>query len=156
MELKKIRIEKGLTQEQAAKHLNITRRTYAKYEKESSRQFDIKYKYMCNELSQIGMVNEEKGILRIEEIETICKDVFIEYGVEYAYLFGSYAKGKAIENSDIDLLVSIPINGLKFFELIETLREKLKKKIDLLDVSQLNNNRQLLEEILKDGIKIYG
>lgn len=38
----------------------------------------------------------------------------------------------------------------------EELREELKKKVDLLDVLQLNNNQKLLQEILKDGIKIYG
>ena len=45
---------------------------------------------------------------------------------------------------------------MKFFELIELLRERLKKKIDLLDIAQLNNNPVLMQEILKDGIKIYG
>ena len=32
----------------------------------------------------------------------------------------------------------------------------LKKKVDLLDFAQLNNNPTLVQEILKDGIKIYG
>lgn len=45
---------------------------------------------------------------------------------------------------------------MKFFELIELLREKLKKKVDLLDIAQLNNNPTLVQEILKYGIKIYG
>ena len=45
---------------------------------------------------------------------------------------------------------------MKYFELIEILREQLKKKIDLLDVTQLDNNPTLVKEILKDGIKIYG
>ena len=76
--------------------------------------------------------------------------------MEYCYLFGSYAKGKATARRDVDLLVAIPIDGMKFFELIELLREKLKKKVDLLDIAQLNNNPTLVHEILKDGIKIYG
>jgi hypothetical protein len=40
--------------------------------------------------------------------------------------------------------------------LVETLREELKKKVDVLDIKQLNNNLVLTKEILKDGIKIYG
>ena len=71
-------------------------------------------------------------------------------------MFGSYAKNKATATSDVDLLVAIPIDGLKFFDLIETLRERLHKKVDLLDFAQLKNNEVLLNEILKDGIKIYG
>ena len=85
-----------------------------------------------------------------------CNNVFKEYNVEYAYLFGSYAKGVATETSDVDLLVSMPVNGLAFYELIETLREGLKKKVDLLDIAQLNNNPKLVQEILRDGVKIYG
>ena len=76
--------------------------------------------------------------------------------MEYCYLFGSYAKGKATEKSDVDLLVAMPVDGMKFYELIEMLREQLKKKIDLLNIEQLDNNPMLVQEILKDGIKIYG
>ena len=50
----------------------------------------------------------------------------------------------------------MPVNALEFYELVETLREKLKKKVDLLDVAQLNNNPKLVQEILRDGVKIYG
>ena len=82
--------------------------------------------------------------------------MFEQYDVKYAYLFGSYAKGKATEQSDVDLLVSMPLNGLRFYELVEMLREALKKKVDLLDETQLENNSTLVKEILGDGIKIYG
>lgn len=50
----------------------------------------------------------------------------------------------------------MPVNGMEFFELVELLREKLKKKVDLLDINQLENNQALVLEILKEGIKIYG
>lgn len=86
----------------------------------------------------------------------ISGEIFKDYSVEYCYLFGSYAKGKATEKSDVDLLVAMPVDGMKFYELIEMLREQLKKKIDLLNIEQLDNNPMLVQEILKDGIKIYG
>ena len=34
--------------------------------------------------------------------------------------------------------------------------EKLKKKTDVLNLEQLENNTALVREILKDGIRIYG
>ena len=37
-----------------------------------------------------------------------------------------------------------------------SLREGLKKKVDVLDQKQIVNNFELVNEILKDGIKIYG
>jgi predicted nucleotidyltransferase len=76
--------------------------------------------------------------------------------VKFCYLFGSYAKGKATGKSDVDLLVSTDIGGLAFFELTEALRQKLNKKVDVLHIDQLKNNFELLQEILRDGVKIYG
>ena len=58
--------------------------------------------------------------------------------------------------SDIDLLIDSDITGLDFFGLVEELRQTLHKKIDLLRINQLENNQELLREIMKDGIKIYG
>ena len=71
-------------------------------------------------------------------------------------MFGSYAKNKATPTSDVDLLISAKVKGLKFYGLVEEVRTALHKKVDVLDVNQLNNNMELTQEILKDGIKIYG
>jgi len=63
---------------------------------------------------------------------------------------------KIDDRFDFDLLISSEISGLRFYELTEKLREALRKKIDLLDMKQLVGNEKLLNEVLKDGIKIYG
>ncbi len=156
MTLKELRLQKGLSQTECAKFLNIPFRTYCRYEAEEAKQDTIKYKYMMQRLNEYGYIDEEHGILTLDAIKEICSEVFSNYEVKYCYLFGSYAKGKATEKSDVDLLIEMPINGLQFYEIIELLREKLKKKVDLLDVGQLNNNTALVQEILRDGIRIYG
>jgi len=156
MKLKKLRQEKGLTQEQVAQLLGVTRRTYLKYENDQSSLSEIKYKFIYQTLEQYGVIDEERGILTIEQIKNACFEIFKDYDVEYCYLFGSYAKGDANPKSDIDLLISVNASGLQFFEIVERLREKLKKKIDLLDAKELEKNIPLVEEILKDGVKIYG
>ena len=156
MTLRDIRIAKMLTQRQAAEFLGVPLRTYSNYELDASKQSGIKYKYMIETLSKYGFIDEENGILTVDEIRKICAEVFAVYPVEYCYLFGSYAKGLQTPTSDIDLYVSTTVSGLQFFGLIEELREKLKKKIDLIDQRQLQNNFDLTNEILKDGIKIYG
>lgn len=156
MELQELRTKKGLTQSACAKFLGVPLRTYVRYEKDTSKATTIKYKFMTEKLNSYGFIDEEHGILTIDEIKTICSQVFKDYPVSFCYLFGSYAKGKAKETSDVDLLIFTEVTGLQFFGLIETLRETLKKKVDLLDVSKLNDNQPLLLEILKDGIKIYG
>lgn len=156
MSLKDIRLQSNLTQEEAAQLLGVTRRTYVNYEAGKIDESSLKYKYVVETLQKATLIDENHGILTIDQIRKICGEIFKDYSVEYCYLFGSYAKGKATEKSDVDLLVAMPVDGMKFFELIELLREQLKKKIDLLDIAQLDNNSALVQEILKDGIKIYG
>ena len=135
--------------------LGISTRTYIRYENDDNKKNTLKYNYIYEKLSQYNIVDEEHGILTILQIQEKCKDIFEEFDVNYCYLFESYAREEATEISDIDLFISMPVNGLRFYELIEKLREKLKKKIDLLDESQIENNSKLALEILKDGIKIY-
>ena len=156
MSVRQLRESKGLTQIQCAEYLQIPIRTYKRYESDENKINRIKYQYIIDRLNAYGLIDEAHGKLTIDRIKEICSQIFPSYSVEYCFLFGSYAKGTATETSDVDLLVSVPVNGLKFFELIELLRENLKKKVDLLDVAQLNNNPTLVQEILRDGVKIYG
>ena len=154
--LKELRKQKKLTQIECAKYLGIPVRTYQNYETDISKVDSMKYAFMMQKLEEYGFIDESHGVLSIQQITDICKDVFANYDVEYCYLFGSYAKGKASETSDIDLLVSTSISGMRFYDFIEAIREALKKKVDVLNREQLNENPDLMNEILKDGIKIYG
>lgn len=156
MTLKELRKKKKLTQAACAKYLGIPLRTYQNYEADASKAGSIKYNFMLQKLEQYGFVDETHGVLTIEQIKDICSSVFEKYSIEYCYLFGSYAKGKATEVSDVDLLISTPISGMRFYDLVETIREALQKKVDVLNREQLNDNPELINEILKDGIKIYG
>lgn len=156
MTLKELRKQKNLTQVKCAEYLGIPIRTYQNYENDIKKQNSFKYLYMMQKLEQYGLIDESHGILTVEKIKEICTEIFSSHNVDYCYLFGSYAKGKATENSDIDLLVCTEITGIAFYDLVEILREKLNKKVDILNLQQLNENLDLVNEILKDGIKIYG
>ncbi len=132
-----MRQAKNLTQKQCAEYLQIPLRTYVRYETDKEKRQTIKYKYIAEKLAKYGFTDETHGILSIEDIKKTCEKVFSEYPVEYCFLFGSYAKQKATENSDVDLLISTEIRGLKFYEFVEKLRTELKKKVDVLNVTQL-------------------
>lgn len=155
MTLKELRKQKNITQEECAKVLKIPLRTYIRYENDVNKINTFKYEYILDMLSKYNLINEDHGILTLEQIKNITSEIFPKYDVNYCYLFGSYARGQAKDNSDVDLFISMPLNGLKFYELIEELREKLGKKIDLLDESQIENNPKLALEILRDGVKLY-
>lgn len=155
-ELKELRIEKKMTQQAVAELVGISLRSYISYESDDTKRDTIKYKYIVEQLSKINFIDEEHGILTIEDIIQKCTKVFEGYDVQFCYLFGSYAKNRATPVSDVDLLVSTYVTGLKFYGMVEELRVALKKRVEVLDINQLKDNLQLTEEILKDGIKIYG
>jgi len=154
--LKELRKSKNLTQIECSKYLGIPLRTYQCYEYEDDKISNIKYQYIVNKLSQYGYIDEEHGILTIDKIKSTCNAIMSKYDIQYCYLFGSYAKGYPSENSDVDLFISSSITGLKYFGLVEELRENLKKKVEIINQDQIKNNFDLMNEILKDGVKIYG
>ena len=135
--------------------LQISRRTYQNYE--AKKDFaDKKYQYYLFQLQKLNTIDENHGILTMEYIKDTVAQVLKKYDVNFCYLFGSYAKKKATPTSDVDLLIDSPITGLDYFGLVEDLRKSLNKKIDLLKLDQLTNNLELIQEIMKEGIKIYG
>lgn len=102
-------------------------------------------------------------VYKIEEIADKVRPIAKSYGTGKIYLFGSYARGEATENSDIDLLVDAEnVHGLSFFALCGDLEEVLEKKLDLVTVNALYNEHKndrlvtkLRTEIEKDGVLIY-
>lgn len=159
MELKELRKQYQLTQQEAALIVNLPLRSYRRYEDNNSYGSDLKRQMMISILNDRFEITEDKGLLTVDQIKHIVTDLFDnEYKglIDFCYLFGSYAKGEAKESSDVDLYVSSSLTGLKFVGLIERTRQALHKKVDLLRSSELTNNPDLMNEIMKDGIKIYG
>ena len=156
MKLKELRKAKGLTQKQAAELIGISLRSYKQYENDIAKEGTIKYQYSVQKMESVGFIDEDHGILSLETIRNSLPKAFDGFHVEYCYLFGSYAKGTPNERSDVDLLVSTETTGIAYYGLAESLREHLKKRVDLLNVRQLNNNPKLLDEILRYGIKLFG
>lgn len=154
--LKDLRIEKKLTQQQVADLVGISLRSYKSYENDEEKSGTLKYNYIMEKLAEINFVDEEHGILEFEDIVQKCSKVLAQYDVNFCYLFGSYAKEKASPSSDVDLLISANVKGLKFYGMVEEIRAALHKRVDVLDMNQLKDNLELTEEILRDGIKIYG
>lgn len=89
------------------------------------------------------------------QIQALLQPVFANYKVKKATLFGSYAKGLAQKESDIDILVDSGLKGLAFFGLLEDVVTVLDKDVDLLDISQIMPDSQICEEIKKSGMVIY-
>ena len=159
MTLLESRKKYGVSQSDVATLLKVPLRTYIRYEKDNSYGNELKRQMMINSINEKYEITEEKGILSIgfikDELTKLFQSQYKDV-VNFCYLFGSYAKGYANEKSDVDLCVSSSLTGFKIAGLAESIRNVLHKRIDLIRVDTLNGNIELLNEIMKDGIKIYG
>ena len=159
MTLLQIRNKYHISQALAASSVDVPLRTYIRYENNNDYGNSLKRESMIQKLMNKYEITEDKGILSIETIKNELTSLFdSEYKgkIDFCYLFGSCAKGYAKDNSDVDLCVSTSLTGLRFAGLSEAIRTVLHKRIDLIRFNNLENNLELVFEIMKDGIKIYG
>lgn len=154
MDLKELRKQRNLTQKEASMIIGIPYRTYLRYEEDPKYKKSYKYEMFYNYLFVKTDINETQGILSFDIIKKKVTEVLSKHNITYCYLFGSYARGEAKENSDVDLLIKTDITGLQFLTLIEELRTALNKKVDLLRLSDLQSDNPLILEVLKEGVKI--
>lgn len=102
-------------------------------------------------------------IYAIDEISSIITPIAEAFGVERVWLFGSYARGDASENSDIDLRIEGGrIRGMfGLGKLYDELTRALSKSVDLITTEGLNHkaNRERTKDfrsnIEKDEKLIY-
>lgn len=95
-------------------------------------------------------------IFTIKDIEVLVKPIAEKYKVKAIYLFGSYARGEADENSDLDFLV---FGGENFkltliFSLAEELRMILKKDVDVFEINEINMDSNFYNQIMKERMLI--
>ena len=75
-----------------------------------------------------------------EKIKTI-SDYFRSRPVLKAYLFGSYVRGEADNESDVDILVDLDYSqkiGMQFFQMKIDLERLLNSKVDLVSSNGLS------------------
>ena len=95
-------------------------------------------------------------IYSVSEISNKISEAASKYGIHKAYLFGSYARGKAENDSDID--ICIEKGKLRtLFELsgfCHDLEEILEKKVDIFTMNSLSADFK--KQIENDLVLIYG
>lgn len=94
-------------------------------------------------------------IYTINNIQSVLNPIFNQYKIKKATLFGSYAKGLATSQSDIDLLLDSRLKGFKFIGLVEDIHNALDKDVDVFDVTHIVPASSIYNEIHKDGVTIY-
>ncbi len=100
----------------------------------------------------------------IREIQDRVKPVAAKYGLAAVYLFGSYARGDATAESDVDLLVDLSgssLRGLMLSRLYLDLEDALGVKVDLVTLDSLEqptefrSDRYFRENVQRERKMIY-
>lgn len=96
-------------------------------------------------------------VYSIEEIKEMLYPIFIANAVYKAILFGSYAKGVANSKSDVDIVVDSKgeLLNINFYGLLNEIVEKLKKKVDLLEITEIKKDSPIYNEIQREGVLLY-
>lgn len=96
------------------------------------------------------------NVFALKDIVSLVKPIVRKYGVKEIYLFGSYARGEADKDSDLDFLV---FGGEDFkltmiFALAEELREVLKKDVDVFEINEINKDSNFYKTIMKERLLV--
>lgn len=151
----------------------------AKYDKNHTRSILFKFNLTTDAdiLSRLDTVENRQGyikelirrdvrgtenVLRIDAIRTLLLPIAKKYDIRKIWLFGSYARGEATADSDIDLLIEGgDTKGIiSFLELQETMEKSVGKKVDLIEHDAVRNNntragRRFREHIERDKVLLY-
>jgi len=96
-------------------------------------------------------------VYSLEEIKELLYPIFMANAVYSAILFGSYAKGEATSESDIDIVIDSKgeLLNINFYGLLEQMIKALGKKVDLIEISEIRENSPIYEELQKEGVLLY-
>lgn len=140
----------------------------SKYNKENYKMYPFRVKKsdtaLINKLDNItnrnGYITDlikkdiDSNILTIKQIKEIIKPIMAKHNIKEIYLFGSYARGEANRNSDVDIycesgdLISL-YDEINFKEELEN---ALGKKVDIVTIgSDMHEyfRKQLEEDMIK-------
>jgi predicted nucleotidyltransferase len=95
-------------------------------------------------------------IYTVDEIKRRFEGIASKYEIEEAYLFGSYARGEATPESDVDIFIRegkiqtlLQLCGFRL-----DVQDALNKEVDI--VVKNSENADLEKNIKKELLKIYG
>ena len=96
------------------------------------------------------------NVMTMKELEAVIRALLHKYHAEYALLFGSYARGEATADSDIDVIV---FGGKNFrpadiFAFGEELRQLTGKDVDAFEIREVNVGTPFYNAVMEEGVRI--
>jgi predicted nucleotidyltransferase len=82
-------------------------------------------------------------IYTLEQIKELAEPIAKKYKLKSIWIFGSYARGEATDESDVDLLLDFKDSTAKnlrgFINMANEFEQTFNKKVDILSVYNLNS-----------------
>ena len=99
-DIKTLRTEKKLTQQQVADMVGISLRSYKSYENEKEKEGTLKYNYILDKLRSINPIDEEHGILEKDYIIEKCTSLEnLRRNRNGIFTIGGYFPGQFFEGA---------------------------------------------------------
>ena len=101
-------------------------------------------------------------IYTLDELREKIKPIAEKYEIPAVYIFGSYARGEATEDSDVDVLFdgrSPKLRGMMIGALYSDLEDSLQKQLSLVEEAALKRPRareRFVSNVYRERVKIYG
>ena len=104
-------------------------------------------------------------IYTIEQIRDAVTPIAKKYQIPAVYLFGSYARGTASEESDLDFLIEMPgvkLRGIQWGGLYNDFDEAFEKSVDLVTVRAMQQETDRVsqihfrENVNREKVMVYG
>jgi predicted nucleotidyltransferase len=93
------------------------------------------------------------------------KPIAEKYNIKSVWVFGSYARGEATENSDLDLLIDVSevtLKGWDYFEIDDEIHSVFGENVDIVETEVLEYestkklNPDFINNVLKERVLVYG
>ena len=96
------------------------------------------------------------SVIATDELKALIRALLHKYHAKYALLFGSYARGEATADSDIDVAV---FGGKDFrpadiFAFGEELRQLTGKDVDAFEIREVNVGTPFYNAVMEEGVRI--
>ena len=140
----------------------------AKYDRQNTKQVILKLNIYTDAdiLTMLSETGNKQGYIKelvrqdmrnnltLSNIKALLSPLVKKYEICGLCVFGSYARGEATPNSDVDIVIEGGnYQGLEYFAMIEEMKKALGKEVDVITQTTLDNPRNEADKILKMNIE---